>query len=798
MQEGSLDPKDWWARSLQANIKERQNAHKQCKSSVVEPTLCATCKTIDFEYLFFGDVATGFRSNPHEGLCLGTLASISGRASEGCPFCANIIVPEAQSILVNKDPRTTENGSSLAPNRLSVHLEVSDIAFSRDARDLHRSGGIYISVRQCGQQGAIEGRPSIVNEWNKPFAETGPTSRFCVCLMDHDLSVYRLLKPLVDLKLCVRWLHMCCDTHDKCTQEQRRGDANTYRNPSFKLIDVNSRSVVKVGDHKSVPYATLSYVCGPAYTVRVLKDSDGWVQDESGTLRHALPQDLPQTLEDALIVAAGIKLQYLWVDSICIAQDDAAEKRSQIEAMYHIYAEATVCIVAAPGEDSLRGLPGVTKAREQSASSGVAIRKHLFIGVPRLPLNEVIQRYKWMGRAWTYQELILSKRCLIFTDTEAFFYCASSTFKESEIEDAGGSRRDQWADGASEGYRIGNSSLMLATRDEGRGEEACQMYKAAIEEYTRRALSYQTDGLNAFQGLATFLGRLLECDMAYGCPKRMLVNCLTWRPQSDIALTKEWPRRRMRLDDANGKNDDHLLPLFPSWAWVAWKATCRIQLMRYFYWGSEMKILDKSSFSRIPSSTNLRRRFPTTQSSGQCEGGFLEGIVPIVTKMGRLQMVEAEDAPGHVDILTMEGQSAGSCDVRGMMDTKDLQQRDAILIQIWVEHNKGKGSNGNVMLVSLHEFPPGDQNRELGLVKALADECSTVTQSSDATAQGMNANPNFQRRMEGDCPSSLMVRRSPTGLQPENIFLASRLGVGYVDFGKWIECNPQDALVFLG
>jgi hypothetical protein len=52
--------------------------------------------------------------------------------------------------------------------------------------------------------------------------------------------------------------------------------------------------------------------------------------------------------------------------------------------------------------------------------------------------------------------------------------------------------------------------------------------------------------------------------------------------------------------------------------------------------------------------------------------------------------------------------------------------------------------------------------------------------------------------MEGDCPSSLIVRRSPKGLQPENIFLASRIGVGYVDVDKWIECDPQDALVFLG
>jgi hypothetical protein len=254
----------------------------------------------------------------------------------------------------------------------------------------------------------------------------------------------------------------------------------------------------------------------------------------------------------------------------------------------------------------------------------------------------------------------------------------------------------------------------------------------------------------------------------------------------------------MRLDEANGKDDGHLLPLFPSWTWVAWKAASRIQLMPYFFWGSEMKILDTSSFSRIPSSAHLRYRFSTTQSNGQNEGAFLEGIAPILTKMGHFQMVETEDAPGHVDILTMDRQYAGSCDIRGMMDPKGLQQSHAILIQIWVEHNNGKGSNCNVMLISPHEFPAGDQNQRLDLVKALADQCSTVSQCSEATAQWMNKKPKFQAKMEGDCPSSLIVRRSPKGLQPENILLASRLGVGYVNFDKWIECDPQDVLIFLG
>ena len=115
----------------------------------------------------------------------GLLASVYQRALARSPCCADIIIPEVQKISVIIDSRTMENGSILAPDRLSAHLEVSDIVFSRVAPQRHRSGGIYISVRRCGQHEALDGCLSITNEWNKPFAETGPMSRFCVCLMDH-------------------------------------------------------------------------------------------------------------------------------------------------------------------------------------------------------------------------------------------------------------------------------------------------------------------------------------------------------------------------------------------------------------------------------------------------------------------------------------------------------------------------------------------------------------------------------------------------------------------------------------
>jgi hypothetical protein len=67
-------------------------------------------------------------------------------------------------------------------------------------------------------------------------------------------------------------------------------------------------------------YVCLSYIWGPAPV---------------GTeeLGKSLPQDLPQTIRDAMSVTLNIGLRYLWVDRYCIDQNDADEKHNIIKNM---------------------------------------------------------------------------------------------------------------------------------------------------------------------------------------------------------------------------------------------------------------------------------------------------------------------------------------------------------------------------------------------------------------------------------------------------------------------------------
>jgi len=70
-------------------------------------------------------------------------------------------------------------------------------------------------------------------------------------------------------------------------------------------------------------------------------------------------QPLPQTIEDALELASMLDLEYVWVDALCIIQDDPEDQGYQIGKMATIYSSAFLTIIAASGSHSDAGLPGL-------------------------------------------------------------------------------------------------------------------------------------------------------------------------------------------------------------------------------------------------------------------------------------------------------------------------------------------------------------------------------------------------------------------------------------------------------
>jgi hypothetical protein len=72
---------------------------------------------------------------------------------------------------------------------------------------------------------------------------------------------------------------------------------------------------------------------------------------------------MPQTLEDALRVCEHLQEHYLWIDRLCIIQDDAEDKARQISVMDTIYSAARFAIMNTYGNGATYGIPGISSPR---------------------------------------------------------------------------------------------------------------------------------------------------------------------------------------------------------------------------------------------------------------------------------------------------------------------------------------------------------------------------------------------------------------------------------------------------
>ncbi|PSN62948.1 hypothetical protein BS50DRAFT_455258, partial [Corynespora cassiicola Philippines] len=89
-------------------------------------------------------------------------------------------------------------------------------------------------------------------------------------------------------------------------------------------------------------YLALSYVWGSAKTIQTTKTNIGALEKQNSLIMHA--GSLPRTIRDAMTFVKRLGQRYLWVDSLCIVQDDGVEKHSQIAMMHEIYSAAYVTI----------------------------------------------------------------------------------------------------------------------------------------------------------------------------------------------------------------------------------------------------------------------------------------------------------------------------------------------------------------------------------------------------------------------------------------------------------------------
>ncbi|KAK4159876.1 heterokaryon incompatibility protein-domain-containing protein [Cladorrhinum sp. PSN259] len=240
---------------------------------------------------------------------------------------------------------------------------------------------------------------------------------------------------------------------------------------------------------------------------------------------------LPKTYRDAAIVAILLGYRYLWIDSLCIVQDDPDDWLRESARMSTIYRNSG-CTIASHGSDS--DLDGFLHA-------AFAPRKRYMLSRPST-IN---------SRGWVFQERILPRRILHFAHGAILFEDASGCYCN-----------------CSEDYRRPMSlkhirvhplaaDRKLNLEDAVEKATSCQWYEL-VEKYSRCQFTYDTDRLPALRGLSQHYRELNgESIYMYGLWYSSFHQGLLW------VVTSASPRMAEGYDGTP-------VPEPPSWSWARW------------------------------------------------------------------------------------------------------------------------------------------------------------------------------------------------------------------------------------
>lgn len=362
----------------------------------------------------------------------------------------------------------------------------------------------------------------------------------------HGLSAVSIWeRKMINYEQVEQWLSRCANDHGP--------DCNALRTPtsitlpsSFRLVDTTEWCVVTMPDPEE--YVALSYVwalASDSAEKQKLQLQRNNVQklEKPGGLD---PDMLPEVIIDAMQLCAKLGQRYLWVDRLCIVQDDMDAKAEQLDAMGVIYHRAFLTIVAL-GEGVTRGLPGVpSRPRPNSYENyswDLLATSSNPMGVAHIPnVQMVIQPSKWNNRAWTFQERFLSRRRLFIGEGQVYGNC----YKERWGENTDRYREEDWM---KTGFWEAQGLHDTFVDEE---QDSLAVYTEPLQQYTPRCLTFQTDILNAFAGVESILTSRVKTAMLCGHPEKFFLESLIWIP-----------------GDFGGKRRH--LPGLPSWSWASWE-----------------------------------------------------------------------------------------------------------------------------------------------------------------------------------------------------------------------------------
>lgn len=367
------------------------------------------------------------------------------------------------------------------------------------------------------------------------------------------LGTARLLgSRWVDPLIPKSWYATCLNEHGEGCQEPTWTDSQsaTTAHPDW-LVDVIDQCIVPFTPD-TAKYITLSYTWG---RVECLKNTTGTLGGlrEAGSLDPHQAPTIPRTVRDAMGITRLLGQRYLWVDSLCIVQDDIVGSDRNLNAMDQIYAKSTLCLVAYAGTDAnhgLRGIEGISAPRGVKQSileiaGGENLSRLGRLGDKLGPPDgeRLHDGSEYRERGWTYQEFMFAKRRLIFTEGLLRWDCTNARYGE---ETTGELRHDLWTSKMPHTPLMNNRFPSFKTLND------------FISGYNERYFTFQNDAFRAFLGIQSHLGGFFHGGLNYGHPEIFFDISLVWSSYTGVG-------RRITSNSVPPEGDN-----LPTWSWMSY------------------------------------------------------------------------------------------------------------------------------------------------------------------------------------------------------------------------------------
>lgn len=384
------------------------------------------------------------------------------------------------------------------------------------------------------------------------------------------------------------WLSECLAGHRHCGTVSHSPTRLPRRVLDLNAADVASGIRLVETSGQTGSYAALSHCWGGGTPIKTMTEN---ISDHLLGIRESC---FPRTFIEAIHLTRKLGIQYLWIDSLCIIQNDVNDWEREADMMHHYYKNSLVTIAAADGKN---GDAGLFRERDALAARPCQLRipdrlgnarviyaftpgmsfQRTHSNMPMLYMSNPLPLYT---RCWVFQEQVLSPRALTYSRDGFSWRCQEMVFDEkpplvqSIVDFISDERKTQVRMGKDHRpidasiaqlqckWIYPRSSMDPALDGLSFHEPGCMDHSndfllawgKIVQDYTERDLTQKSDTLIAIRGVAqaarAVVGRSYFAGIWVDTPQSIFMGLL-WSVS------------------AAHRRDPHRTGVAPSWSWAS-------------------------------------------------------------------------------------------------------------------------------------------------------------------------------------------------------------------------------------